>query len=219
MTGTVIFRCNVSASVGLGHLMRCREMARYLGALGWHSVLLGPPDSLRQPADEGLFAGWRYRSPDSREENPDFVLNRPACRQASILIAGRNFGCGSSREHAVWALHEFGIRAVIAKSFSEIFHGNCIRNGLLPVALDGSAHAVMLDMAGDCSQRAEIVIDLTRQEIRTGEDEFVTGFTVDASHRHRLLNGLDPIALTMEWRDEIDAFVESDRTRRPWIYR
>src|SRR5450631_3947374 len=87
---------------------------------------------------DGLFAGWRYRTPGSREENPDFVLNREPYRRARILLSGMNFGCGSSREHAVWALHEWGIRSIIAPSFGAIFHGNCVRNGILPVVLDNA---------------------------------------------------------------------------------
>ena len=87
---------------------------------------------------EGLFAGWRYQTPGSREENPDFILNQAPYRQARILLSGINFGCGSSREHAVWALHEWGIRAVIAPSFGSIFQGNCVRNGIVPVVLDNA---------------------------------------------------------------------------------
>ena len=117
----------------------------------------------RSGLGEGLFAGWRYTDPGTRTPNPDFVLNRAALKTASILISGENFGCGSSREHAVWALQEFGFRVIIAKSFGEIFHGNCIRNGVLPITLD----VAQVSKLSDRSASAKLTIDLEQQVIPT----------------------------------------------------
>lgn len=149
----------------------------------------------------GLFAGQRYTT--GRTPNPDFVLNQPDYANATILIGGRNFGCGSSREHAVWALKEYGIRAVIAPSFGEIFHGNLISNGLLPIHLAST----VIDQLP-----REVTIDLTAQTI-SGQR-----FEIDASAKRRLVEGLDAIAETLQSRVEIEEFLERDRIARPWVY-
>ncbi|GIK33611.1 MAG: 3-isopropylmalate dehydratase small subunit [Gammaproteobacteria bacterium] len=165
----------------------------------------------------GLFAGWRYQAPGSRDENPDFVLNREPYRQARILLAGANFGCGSSREHAVWALQEWGMRSIIAPSFGAIFAGNCVRNGILPVVLD---NALVEDLArqveADPASRL-LTVDLVDCTV-TAPDGRRHAFAIAAADREMLLEGLDGIALTMKRDDEILAFQGRDRLRRPWIY-
>ncbi len=163
----------------------------------------------------GLFAGWRYRAPDSREPDPDFVLNQPAHAGASILLAGANFGCGSSREHAVWALAEYGIRCVIAPSFGAIFFGNCVRNGILPVVLE---EALVQQLAADIApdpQARPITVNLQRLELRPSGGAALP-FTLAPGHRSMLLEGLDPIGLTLKQQDLIDHFIRHDRQQRPW---
>ncbi|MCC5794564.1 MAG: 3-isopropylmalate dehydratase small subunit [Chromatiales bacterium] len=166
---------------------------------------------------EGLFAGWRYTAPGSREENPDFILNQPPFRDAKILLSGQNFGCGSSREHAVWALAEWGIRCIIAPSFGAIFQGNCVRNGILPVVFDETlvdslASQVRADPANNL-----IKVDLVRR-IVTAPDGQEHGFEISDGDREMLLEGLDAIALTLRHKQEIQAFRDADRGRRPWVY-
>ncbi|MEM9234875.1 MAG: 3-isopropylmalate dehydratase small subunit, partial [Pseudomonadota bacterium] len=165
---------------------------------------------------EGLFAGWRYTAPGGREPNPDFILNQPAMRDATIIIAGQNFGCGSSREHAVWALAEFGIRAIIAESFNEIFHGNCLRNGILPIVLERPDENRNLDWSGGI----EVTIDLPTQVVtRPGRPAWSSYFKIDAYPKQLLLEGLDPIGLTLSQRQVIEDFAAKDRVARPWVYR
>ena len=151
---------------------------------------------------DGLFAHWRYR--EGREPDPAFVLNQPNFAQAQILASGVNFGCGSSREHAVWALAEWGIRAVIAESFAPIFRNNCVRNGVLPIELDR-------DLIGNLVGRS-ITIDLSKQTV-DGH-----AFTIDAEAKMMLLEGLDAIDLTLKHVDAIAAFHRRDRIARPWVY-
>lgn len=159
---------------------------------------------------DGLFAGWRYTVPGSREPNPDFVLNQPAFTHAPILLGGSNFGCGSSREHAVWALHEYGVRAVIAPSFAPIFRGNCVRNGIIPVALpDDAVEAI-------AGERAPVTIDLLAQTILCGSRSY--SFEIDPSAKAMLAEGLDAIDLTFKHSDEIATFQARDRAARPWVY-
>lgn len=154
---------------------------------------------------EGLFAGWRYT--EGRVPNPDFVLNDLHYAHAPILLGGANFGCGSSREHAVWALHEYGVRAVIAPSFAPIFAGNCVRNGIIPVLLDAATIARLGD---------QVTIDLIEQTVASGD---VSGhFVIDPEAKAMLSEGLDAIALTMKQMDAIAAFHARDRAARPWIY-
>jgi len=166
---------------------------------------------------DGLFAGWRYTAIGGREPDPAFVLNQPAYAGARILLGGVNFGCGSSREHAVWALHEHGIRAVIAPSFAPIFAANCIRNGIAPVRLSAEAVAALAaHVAVDPPSRL-ITVDIAGGEVRAGE-RLRYPFTLDAESRDMLLEGLDAIDLTLKHRADIDAFLVRDRTARPWIY-
>ena len=166
---------------------------------------------------EGLFAGWRYTEIGGREPDPDFVLNRPAYAQARILLGGENFGCGSSREHAVWALAEYGIRAIVAPSFSPIFYNNCVRNGILPVRLPAADIAALAaDIAPDPVART-LSIDLESCELR-GPGGAVHPFEIEPEAREMLLEGLDAIDLTMKHRGEIEAFWRADRAARPWIY-
>jgi 3-isopropylmalate/(R)-2-methylmalate dehydratase small subunit len=165
---------------------------------------------------EGLFANWRYRDVAAREEEPDFVLNREPFRHATILLAGENFGCGSSREHAVWALKDFGFRAVIAPSFGSIFYGNCVRNGILPVRLpEPDIEAIALHVDAEPTQ--QVTIDLPGQTVTdaAGADY---PFDIGEGDKEMLLEGLDPIAKTMQLDEKIRAFRERDRAERPWIY-
>jgi len=166
---------------------------------------------------DGLFAGWRYTEIGGREPNPDFVLNQPAYAQAKILLGGENFGCGSSREHAVWALAEYGIRAIVAPSFSPIFYGNCVRNGLLPVRLPATKiEALEKEIAADPSARP-LTLDLGTCELHAPSGE-VHRFEIEPEAREMLLEGLDAIDLTLKHRPAIEAFWDADRVARPWIY-
>ncbi|HKZ74140.1 MAG TPA: 3-isopropylmalate dehydratase small subunit [Steroidobacteraceae bacterium] len=166
---------------------------------------------------DGLFAGWRYTQIGGRERNPEFVLNRPEYAGARIILAGENFGCGSSREHAVWALHEYGIRAVLAPSFAPIFYGNCVRNGIVPVRLAaGRIEALATQVAVD-PQRRRILVDLAARRV-VGPGGAVFEFTIEDEAREMLLAGLDAIDLTLQHREAIDAFRRRDRAARPWIY-
>jgi 3-isopropylmalate/(R)-2-methylmalate dehydratase small subunit len=166
---------------------------------------------------DGLFAGWRYREVGGRDPQPEFVLNDPAYAGAQILLSGVNFGCGSSREHAVWALAEYGFRAILAESFSPIFLGNCVRNGVAPVELPGTViAAIAADIAAD-PQARRVAVDLVTCTV-TAPDGAATPFRIDAEARGMLLEGLDAIDLTLKRRTEIEAFREADRQRRPWIY-
>ncbi|HEU4518731.1 MAG TPA: 3-isopropylmalate dehydratase small subunit [Microvirga sp.] len=159
----------------------------------------------------GLFAEMRFREDGS--ENPDFVLNRPAYRNAQILVAGDNFGCGSSREHAPWALLDFGIRCVIATSFADIFYNNCFKNGILPITVSPEDLEKLFDDA-ERGANATLTIDLDKQEIR-GPDGGRIGFEIDPFRKHCLMNGLDDIGLTLEKGAAIDTF-ERKLGERPW---
>ncbi len=159
---------------------------------------------------DGLFAGWRYREPGSRLPDPDFVLNDPAFAKAPILLAGENFGCGSSREHAVWALHEYGFRAVVAPSFAPIFRGNCVTNGIIPVVLDAAA-ILAITATG-----RPVTIDLLAQTVTSGD--VTAAFVIDDEAKAMLAQGLDAIDLTQHHAVAIAAFHTADRIARPWIY-
>jgi 3-isopropylmalate/(R)-2-methylmalate dehydratase small subunit len=161
----------------------------------------------------GLFAEMRFR--DDGTENPDFVLNKPAYRQAKILVAGDNFGCGSSREHAPWALADFGIKCVISTSFADIFYNNCFNNGILPVAVSADDLEKLFDDARR-GANATLTIDLEAQEIR-GPDGGVVRFDIDPARKEKLLMGLDDIGVTMERQPEITAFEGKTAQTRPWI--
>ena len=161
----------------------------------------------------GLFAEMRYK--DDGSENPDFVLNKPAYRNAKILVAEDNFGCGSSREHAPWALLDFGIRCVISTSFADIFYNNCFKNGVLPIMVSPQDLAKLMDDAAR-GANATLSIDLERQEIR-GPDGGVVKFDIDPFRKHCLLNGLDDIGLTMEKAGRIEAYEAKAALERSWL--
>lgn len=158
-----------------------------------------------------LFNDMRFAADSS--EKPDFVLNQPPYRQAEILIAGANFGCGSSREHAPWALLDFGIRCVIAPSFADIFHGNCFKNGILPVVLPQEQVDQLQELA---RQGRKITVDLEHQVVKAYPDNISFGFSVDAFRRDCLLNGLDDIGLTLQHGAAIDAYEQKRRLEQPW---
>jgi len=150
---------------------------------------------------DGMFAGQRYL--EGRKLNPDFILNKPGYSGATILLSGKNFGCGSSREHAVWALKEYGFRAIIAESFGEIFYNNCVRNGILPIVMRVD------DIA---AQPKEVTIDLPEQTVNG------VAFDIPDGDKSMLIGGLDAIALTLAHKMDIATFLEKDKASRPWIY-
>jgi len=156
-----------------------------------------------------LFSEMRYKEDGS--ENPDFVLNQPAYRKSEILVAGDNFGCGSSREHAPWALLDFGIRCVISTSFADIFYNNCFKNGILPIKVSQEDLEKLFDDA-DRGANATLTVDLENQTIK-GPDGGEVRFEIDPFRKHCLLNGLDDIGLTMEKASKIDAYEEKLKAR------
>ena len=160
-----------------------------------------------------LFSPLRYREDGS--DNPDFVLNKPAYRNARILVAEDNFGCGSSREHAPWALLDFGIRCVISTSFADIFYNNCFKNGILPIVVSKENLEKLLDDA-DRGANATLTIDLERQVIE-GPDGGTLAFEVDPFRKHCLVNGLDDIGLTLEKSASVVAFERKIAVDRPWL--
>ena len=162
---------------------------------------------------KNLFDEMRYTQDGA--EIPGFVLNQPAYRKAEILVAGENFGCGSSREHAPWALLDFGIRCVIAPSYADIFYGNCFKNGILPIALPQDQVDALMEDARR-GENARITVDLEAQTV-TGSDGRQFHFEVDAFKKHCLLNGLDDIGLTMEKKSSIDAYETKAAAQRPWV--
>ncbi|MDQ0396355.1 3-isopropylmalate dehydratase small subunit [Labrys monachus] len=161
----------------------------------------------------GLFSEMRFN--DDGSENPDFVLNKPAYRHAKILVAGDNFGCGSSREHAPWALLDFGIRCVISTSFADIFYNNCFNNGILPVVVSESDLEKLLDDARR-GANATLTVDLEAQEIH-GPDGGTVKFDIDPARKNKLLKGLDDIGETMERTPHIASFERKTAATRPWI--
>jgi 3-isopropylmalate/(R)-2-methylmalate dehydratase small subunit len=162
---------------------------------------------------KGLFAEMRYNADGS--DNPDFVLNKPAYKNAKIIVAGDNFGCGSSREHAPWALLDYGIRCVISTSFADIFYNNCFKNGILPIKVSPEDLEKLFDDA-ERGANATLSIDLAKQEIR-GPDGGVVHFEIDAFRKHCLLNGLDDIGLTMVKSDKIADHESKMKAARPWM--
>ena len=150
-----------------------------------------------------LFDRYRYREDGS--ENPDFVLNQDAYRSARILVSGPNFGCGSSREHAPWALEDYGIRCIIAPSFADIFYNNCFKNGVLPVILPEPAVRLIIDKSKD-NPGLQLTVDLEALQVRDSDEDIVVDFQVDEFRRYCLLNGLDDIGLTLQYEDSISAF-------------
>ncbi|HTQ77331.1 MAG TPA: 3-isopropylmalate dehydratase small subunit [Burkholderiales bacterium] len=173
---------------------------------------------------ENCFDPWRYMDVGQpgmdnsrRPLNPGFVLNQPRYKGAQILLARKNFGCGSSREHAPWALQEYGFRCIIAPSFADIFFNNCFKNGLLPVVLtESQVDQLFYDSA---LPGFRLIVDLEQQTVATSDGAKVFRFEVDPSRRHSLLNGLDEIGLTLRRADEIRAFEARRREQFPWLFR
>ena len=161
---------------------------------------------------KGLFQKDRFR--DDGSENPDFVLNKPAYRNAKILVADNNFGCGSSREHAPWALMDFGIRCVISTQFGDIFYNNCFKNGVLPVRVSPEDLEKLFDDA-ERGANATLTVDLEKQEVH-GPDGGVVKFEIDSFRKHCLLNGLDDIGLTKQKQGKIESYEEKAKAARPW---
>ena len=168
----------------------------------------------RSGLGKSVFNDVRY-NPDGSEK-PEFVLNQPAYRKAQILVAGDNFGCGSSREHAPWALLDFGIRCIISEDFADIFYNNCFKNGILPIKMPKEIIDKLMDDASRGSN-AIIEIDLEKQEIK-GPDGGTVHFDIDPFRKHCLLNGLDDIGLTMEKKSEIDDFEARQKEAQPWLH-
>ena len=168
----------------------------------------------RSGLGKSVFNDVRY-NPDGTEK-PEFVLNQPAYRKAQILVAGDNFGCGSSREHAPWALLDFGIRCVISTSFADIFFNNCFKNGVLPIKLPKEQVDLLMDDAKR-GANAIITVDLEKQEI-TGPDGGKIKFDIDPFRKHCLLNGLDDIGLTMQKGAEIDSYESKQKSAQPWLH-
>ncbi|MFO1032654.1 MAG: 3-isopropylmalate dehydratase small subunit [Hyphomicrobiales bacterium] len=162
---------------------------------------------------KSLFFEMRYTQ--DGQELPEFVLNKPAYRKAEILVAGDNFGCGSSREHAPWALLDFGIRCVISTSFADIFYNNCFKNGILPIKVSPEDLKKLMDDA-ERGSNATLTVDLPKQEIR-GPDGGTVKFDLDPFRKHCLLNGLDDIGLTLEKASAIDAYEKKNATSHSWL--
>jgi len=162
---------------------------------------------------KNLFNDWRYDR--DGKERADFVLTRPENRGAQILVGGHNFGCGSSREHAPWALKDFGITCVISTSFGDIFYNNCFKNGVLPIKVSPEDLEKLFDDA-DRGANATLTVDLEKQEIR-GPDGGTVKFHIDPHRKHALLNGLDEIGVTMRKKHKIEGFEQKAKSARPWI--
>ena len=170
-----------------------------------------------------LFDDWRYLDPGTldidpatRRPNPDFVLNDPRHAGAQILLARDNFGCGSSREHAVWAMDDYGLRAVIAPSFADIFFSNCFKNGFLPVALAEDQVQALFDVV-NADASAEITLDLPAQQVRLPDGRRF-GFDINPHHKHNLIEGLDEIGLTLQNADAIKAYEAQRQQQTPWLF-
>lgn len=174
-----------------------------------------PKQFLRTIKRTGLAKGLFYemRFDQNGKENPDFVLNKAPYTNAQIIVAGENFGCGSSREHAPWALLDFGITAVISASYSDIFFNNCFKNGILPVKLPQDQVDIIMKTA---EAGREITINLPEQKVICGNDVFE--FDIDPFRKHCLINGLDDIGLTLEKKSHINEFENTDKHKRPWLY-
>lgn len=164
---------------------------------------------------DGAFHDWRYDA--DGKPRPDFVLNRPCYADAKILVAGSNFGCGSSREHAVWTLMGWGFRCVIARDFGDIFYNNCFKKGLLPVALDELAHSRVMQWAQDKSGTIPMTVDLESCEVRLPRLDPIR-FDIEPEYRAALLEGLDEVGQTLRYAADIEIFQERDRCDRPWVY-
>jgi 3-isopropylmalate/(R)-2-methylmalate dehydratase small subunit len=176
-----------------------------------------PKQFLKTIARTGLAKGLFYelRYDEAGKPKDGFVLDQPAYQNAKILVAGKNFGCGSSREHAPWALLDFGIRCVIASSFGDIFYNNCFKNGILPIVLPQEQVDLLMDDA-DRGANAIVTVDLEKQEI-TGPDGGTLPFEIDGFRKHCLLNGLDDIGLTLQKDEKIDSFESQRQVSQPWL--
>ena len=171
-----------------------------------------------------LFDAWRYldhgepgMDNSTRKSNPDFVLNQPRYKGATILLARKNFGCGSSREHAPWALGDYGFRALIAPSYADIFYNNCFKNGLLPIVLpETQVDRIFHDVAAFPGFR--LLVDLAAQTVAYADGSQVFSFEVDEFRKHSLLNGLDEIGITLQRADEIKTFETKRRLEQPWLF-
>lgn len=179
-----------------------------------------PSREIRSPEKTGfgekLFSAWRYLD-DQQTENPAFILNQDGYRQSSILLAGQNFGCGSSREMAVWALMQFGFKTIIAKSFGEIFRNNCNKNGLLTIALNEQAHQTLSEICQTGMQHLKV--DLNNQLIKLEDqhNNFQESFEIDPETKRTLLLGEDEISKTLKFQKEIENFYLADKLKRPWL--
>ncbi len=166
---------------------------------------------------EGLFAAWRYTEVGGRKPNVEFVLNKPDYVNTTIILSGANFGCGSSREHAVWALAEYGIRAIIAPTFGTIFYGNCIRNGILPIELEDEKIQALAAQCEADPQQNRIDIQLEKQQVIAPSGDCYD-FDIETAAKEMLLNGLDPIAVTFQLSDHIAAFEKKRKAETPWAF-
>lgn len=200
-------------------LVRIESVAAPLLRANIDTDIIIPSREITSPGREGYgekaFAPWRYEA-GSRREIAEFVLNQPEFRATKILVAGANFACGSSREMAVWALQQFGIRVIIAPSFGAIFRNNCVRNGLLPIALP-------LEIFEPLTERVRagvvtLVVDLPSQTLRLNNTETPISFDIPANDKDTLINGLDAIGMTLQHRADIEAFQARDRNIRPWVW-
>ena len=197
---------------------RIEAVALPLATINIDTDQVVPGRYLQKPRSDNfgnyLFRDLRLRADGT--ENPDFALNRPEWRASRIIVAGRNFGCGSSREAAVYALADFGIRCVIAPSFADIFYNNCFKNGILPIELPQADVDKLMDDA-ERGANAVINVDLEKQEIR-GPDGGCIKFEIDPFRKHCMLNGLDEIGLTLQHADKIKAFEAKRRQQQPWLF-
>jgi 3-isopropylmalate/(R)-2-methylmalate dehydratase small subunit len=162
-----------------------------------------------------LFHDWRFKDDAGKVENPEFILNQSPYQNSKILLARDNFGCGSSREHAPWALEDFGFRSVIAPSFADIFYNNCFKNGMLPVVLKSDEVEQLFQFVGK-NKGAEVTVDLETQSVVAGDLKF--SFSVDPFRKHCLWNGLDDIGLTLEKESLISKFESGQKQSCPWLY-
>jgi 3-isopropylmalate/(R)-2-methylmalate dehydratase small subunit len=167
--------------------------------------------------EDGLFAEWRYLSLTTRKENPEFILNQDPYRSASLLLTEENFGCGSSREHAAWALYQWGIRVIVAPSFGSIFYNNCIQNGILPVVLGPEKIKELQTFVELNPAVNQLTVDLRATIISAGSN-ICYPFAIEPSDQQNLLQGLDAIGSTLKMMSSIEAFEENDIHRRPWVY-
>ena len=167
--------------------------------------------------EDGLFAEWRYLSLTTRKENPEFILNQDPYRSASLLLTEENFGCGSSREHAAWALYQWGIRVIVAPSFGSIFYNNCIQNGILPVVLGPEKIKELQTFVELNPAVNQLTVDLRATIISAGSN-ICYPFSIEPSDQQNLLQGLDAIGSTLKMMSSIEAFEENDIHRRPWVY-